>query len=49
MIAGYVGNREALDEAMRQSALAYSQKNGRDYAELRKPARSHRVRDAKVF
>jgi|KBSMisStaDraftv2_1062788.scaffolds.fasta_scaffold6110140_2 hypothetical protein len=49
MIAGYVGNREALDKAMTQSALAYSQQNGHDYAELQKPAHSRRVRDAKVF
>jgi hypothetical protein len=49
VIVGNVGKREALDEAMTQFALAYSQQNDCDYAELQKAVRSHRVRDAKVF
>ena len=49
MIAGYVGKSEALDDALTQFAIAYSEQNSRDYAELQKAARIHRVKVAKVF
>jgi len=44
-----LAREKCFDEAMTQFALAYSEQNERDYAELQKPAHSRRVRDAKVF
>ncbi len=49
MIAGHVGKSEAIDDALTQFAIAYSKQNSRDYAELKKAARSHRVEVAQVF
>ena len=48
MIAGYVGKSDELDEALTKFALAYSQQNDRDYAELKKAARAHRITVSKV-
>jgi uncharacterized protein (DUF2252 family) len=47
-IAGYVGKNDELDEALTKFALAYSQQNDRDYAELKKAARSHHITVSKV-
>jgi uncharacterized protein (DUF2252 family) len=49
MIAGYVGKSEALDDALTDFAFAYSEQTERDYAELKKAARSGRIQVAKVF
>jgi uncharacterized protein (DUF2252 family) len=43
MIAGYVGKSDELDEALTKFAFAYSEQNERDYAELQKAARTHRI------
>jgi hypothetical protein len=48
MIAGYVGKSDELDEALTKFALAYSQQNDRDYAELKKAARTRRITVSKV-
>jgi Uncharacterized protein conserved in bacteria (DUF2252) len=48
MIAGYVGKSDALDEALTEFAFAYSQQNDRDYAQLKKAARTHRIIVSKV-
>jgi uncharacterized protein (DUF2252 family) len=48
MIAGYVGKSDELDDALTNFALAYSQQNDRDYAELKKAARTHRITVSKV-
>jgi len=48
MIAGYVGKNDALDEALTEFAFAYSEQNNRDYAELKKAARTHRITVSKV-
>ncbi|MGA8491583.1 MAG: DUF2252 domain-containing protein [Terriglobales bacterium] len=48
MIAGYVGKSDELDEALTKFALAYSDQNDRDYAELKKAARTHRITVSKV-
>jgi uncharacterized protein (DUF2252 family) len=47
-IAGYVGKNDALDEALTDFAFAYSEQNDRDYAELKKAARTHRITVSKV-
>jgi uncharacterized protein (DUF2252 family) len=47
-IAGYVGKGEALDEALTEFAFAYSEQNDRDYAELKKAARTHRIAVSKI-
>ena len=49
IIAGYVGKSEALDDAMTKFAFAYSEQNSRDYAELQKAVRIHRVKVVKFF
>lgn len=48
MIAGYVGKSEALDDALTKFALAYSEQNELDYAELQKAARAERIKVSKV-
>jgi hypothetical protein len=48
MIAGYVGKNDALDEALTEFAFAYSEQNDRDYAALKKAARTHRITVSKV-
>jgi uncharacterized protein (DUF2252 family) len=48
MIAGYVGKSDALDEALTEFAFAYCEQNDRDYAELKKAARTHRITVSKV-
>jgi uncharacterized protein (DUF2252 family) len=48
MIAGYVGKSDELDKALTKFALAYSQQNDRDYAELKKAARTRRITVSKV-
>jgi uncharacterized protein (DUF2252 family) len=47
-IAGYVGKSDALDEALTEFAFAYCEQNNRDYAELKKAARTHRITVSKV-
>ncbi len=47
-IAGYLGKTDEIDEALTKFAFAYGEQNERDYAELRKAARSHRVKVAEV-
>ena len=47
-IAGYVGKSEALDDAITKFARAYAEQTQRDYAELQKAARAHRIKVAKV-
>ena len=47
-IAGYVGKSDALDQALTEFAFAYSDQNDRDYAELKKAARTHRITVSKV-
>jgi uncharacterized protein (DUF2252 family) len=47
-IAGYVGKSDALDEALTEFAVAYSEQNDRDYGELKKAARTHRITVSKV-
>ena len=48
MISGYLGKTDEIDEAPTKFAFAYSQQNDRDYAELQKAARSHRIQVARV-
>jgi uncharacterized protein (DUF2252 family) len=48
LIAVYVGKGEALDDAVTQFAFAYAEQTERDYAELQKAARSHRIKVADV-
>lgn len=48
MITGYVGRSESLDDALTKFAFAYSEQNERDYEELQKAARLHRISVAKV-
>lgn len=48
MIAGYVGNSEALDEALTEFAFTYSAQNELDYAELQKAARNDDIKVSKV-
>jgi hypothetical protein len=43
MIAGYIGQTDEIDEALTRFAFAYSEQNERDYAELQKAAREHRI------
>ncbi len=43
MISGYLGKTDEIDEALTKFAFAYSDQNERDYAELQKAARSHRI------
>ena len=47
-IAGYVGKSDALDEALTKFAVSYSEQNQRDYRELKKAARTHRIMVSKV-
>jgi uncharacterized protein (DUF2252 family) len=42
-IAGYLGKTDEIDEALTKFAFAYSEQNERDYAELKKAARSKRI------
>jgi uncharacterized protein (DUF2252 family) len=42
-IAGYVGKRDELDEALTKFAFAYSEQNERDYDSLKKAAREGRI------
>jgi uncharacterized protein (DUF2252 family) len=48
MIAGYLGKTDEMDEALTKFALAYSEQNERDYAELQKAARTHRIKVSQV-
>jgi uncharacterized protein (DUF2252 family) len=48
MIAGYAGKSEALDDALTKFAFAYAEQNERDYEQLQKAARTHRVKVSKV-
>jgi hypothetical protein len=47
-IAGYAGKSEALDDAMTKFAFAYAEQNERDYEQLQKAVRTHRVKVSKV-
>jgi hypothetical protein len=47
-IAGYAGKSEVLDDAMTKFAFAYAEQNERDYEQLQKAARTHRVKVLKV-
>jgi uncharacterized protein (DUF2252 family) len=48
MIAGYLGNTDEIDEALTKFAFAYGEQNERDFAELKKAARTKRVVVAEV-
>jgi uncharacterized protein (DUF2252 family) len=48
MIAGYLGKTDEIDEAFTKFAFAYCEQNERDYAELQKAARSHRIKVSSV-
>ena len=43
MISGYLGKTDEIDEALTKFAFAYGEQNARDYEELQKAARSHRI------
>jgi uncharacterized protein (DUF2252 family) len=43
MIAGYLGKSDEADDALTKYAFAYSKQNERDYAELKKAARTKRI------
>jgi uncharacterized protein (DUF2252 family) len=47
-IAGYLGKTDEIDEAFTKFAFAYSEQNERDYAELQKAARTHRIKVSSV-
>jgi len=42
-IAGYLGKTDEIDEALTKFAFAYGEQNERDYAELKKAARTKRI------
>jgi uncharacterized protein (DUF2252 family) len=48
MIAGYLGKTDEIDEALTKFAFAYSEQNERDYEELKKAARTKRIKVASV-
>ncbi len=48
MIAGYLGKTDEIDEALTKFAFAYSEQNERDYGELQKAARTHRIEVSSV-
>ncbi len=48
MIAGYVGKSDELDEALTKFGFTYGEQNERDYAELQKAARTHRIKVSDV-
>src|SRR5277367_782400 len=48
MISGYLGKTDEIDEALTKFAFAYSKQNDRDYAELQKAARTHRIQVSRV-
>ncbi len=48
MIAGYLGKTDEIDEALTKFAFAYGEQNERDYAELQKAARTHRIKVSDV-
>jgi uncharacterized protein (DUF2252 family) len=48
MISGYLGKTDEIDEALTKFAFAYSEQNDRDYAELQKVARTHRIQVSRV-
>jgi uncharacterized protein (DUF2252 family) len=48
VIAGYAGKSEALDDAITRFALAYAEQNERDYEQLQKAARTHRINVSKA-
>ena len=48
MIAGYLGKTDEIDEAFTKFAFAYCEQNERDYAELQKAARTHRIKVSSV-
>jgi uncharacterized protein (DUF2252 family) len=48
MIAGYLGETDEIDEALTEFAFAYSEQNDRDYDELKKAARTKRIKVAEV-
>jgi uncharacterized protein (DUF2252 family) len=48
MIAGYLGKTDEIDEALTKFAFAYSEQNERDYDELKKAARTKRIKVASV-
>ena len=47
-IAGYLGKTDEIDEAFTKFAFAYCEQNERDYAELQKAARTHRIKVSSV-
>ncbi len=47
-IAGYLGKTDEIDEALTKFAFAYSEQNDRDYAELKKAARTKRIQVSDV-
>jgi uncharacterized protein (DUF2252 family) len=47
-IAGYLGKTDEIDEAMTKFAFSYSEQNDRDYNELKKAARSKRIKVSEV-
>jgi uncharacterized protein (DUF2252 family) len=48
MISGYLGKTDEIDEALTKFAFAYSKQNDRDYEELQKAARTHRIQVSRV-
>jgi uncharacterized protein (DUF2252 family) len=48
MIAGYIGHTEEIDDALAKFSFAYAEQNERDYAELQKAAREHRIEVAAI-
>jgi hypothetical protein len=48
MIAGYVGNSEALDESMARFGFAYGDQTERDYDALVAAAKSGRIKVAEA-
>ena len=48
MIAGYLGKSDEADDALTKYAFAYSKQNDHDYAELKKAARTKRIKVSSV-
>ncbi|MGC1297379.1 MAG: DUF2252 domain-containing protein [Alloacidobacterium sp.] len=48
MISGYLGKTDEIDQVLTKYAFAYSEQNERDYAELQKAARTHRIQVSQV-
>jgi len=48
MIAGYLGKTDEIDEALTKFAFSYGAQNERDYAELQRAARTHRIKVSEV-